>query len=339
MTTIKDVAKACGVSTATVSYVLNGKRVLLPETRERVLRTMRDLNYHPSAVARGLSHKRMYTIGILFGTVNTMVVVTHPYTSSILQGVLKASSEAGYNVTFYTDPWRTADASAASYRDQRTDGIVVVGPPMDSDIIAGLVQYNVPIVAVSFPCEPFGITSVDTDNVQASRLALQHLISLGHKRIAHLTGPANMLSSCHRKEGYHRTMAAAGLEVPAEYAAGPGAFNEEQSYHQARRLLTLPVAPTAIFAANDMNALGAMQAARDLGISVPIRLSVIGIDDTPEGANASPPLTSIRQPLIQIGETAANLLLKQLSGDADSPQSYLLAPELIVRGSTAPPIH
>ena len=338
MTTIKDVAKACGVSTATVSYVLNGKRVLLPETRERVLRTMRDLNYHPSAVARGLSHKRMYTIGILFGTVNTMVVVTHPYTSSILQGVLKASSEAGYNVTFYTDPWRTADSSAASYRDQRTDGIVVVGPPMDSDIVSGLVQYNVPIVAVSFPCEPFGITSVDTDNAQAARLVIRHLIDLGHKRIAHLTGPANMLSSCDRQDGFYATMAEAGLEVPPEYVAGPGAYNEEQSYHETRRLLTLPTPPTAIFAANDMNALGAIRAAKDLGISVPIRLSVVGIDDTPEGANAAPPLTSIRQPLIEIGETAANLLLRQLSGDPVTPRAHLLDPELIVRGSTAPPI-
>ena len=335
MTTIKDVAKACGVSTATVSYVLNGKRVLLPETRERVLRAMRELNYHPSAVARGLSHKRMNTIGILFGTVNTMVVVSHPYTSFILQGVIAASSVAGYNVTFCTDPWRTAELSAAAYRDQRTDGLIVVAPPTDSDIIPALARCEIPIVAISYPGEPYAISSVDTDNAYGARLALEHLRDLGHTRIAHLTGPMNMLSGRVRLEAYHAFMSTLGGHLPPEYAAGPGAFDVDLAYAQTRRLLTLPHPPTAIFAANDQNALGAMQAARDLGISVPIRLSVIGIDDTPEGSVAVPPLTSVHQPLIAIGETAARLLFRQLAGDAPAPEAYLLKPTLVVRESTA----
>ncbi|BDI31660.1 LacI family transcriptional regulator [Capsulimonas corticalis] len=338
MTTIKDVAKACGVSTATVSYVLNGKRVLLPETRERVLRAMQELNYHPSAVARGLSHKRMNTIGILFGTASSMVVVSHPYTSFILQGVISASSEAGYNVTFYTDPWKTADLSAASYRDQRTDGIIVVAPPMDSDIIPALARCDIPIVAVSYPGDPYDISSVDSDNAHGARLALHHLRDLGHTRIAHLTGPMNMLSGCMRTETYHAFMNSLGFHLPPEYAAGPGAYDIDLAYAQTRRLLTLPNPPTAIFAANDQNALGAMQAARDLGISVPIRLSVVGVDDTPDGAIGVPPLTSVHQPLVEIGETAARLLFRRLSADAPTPSMWLLKPTLIVRGSTAPPV-
>jgi DNA-binding LacI/PurR family transcriptional regulator len=338
MTTIKDVAKACGVSTATVSYVLNGKRVLLPETRARVLRAMQELNYHPSAVARGLSHKRMNTIGILFGTVNTMVVVSHPYTSFILQGVLTASSSAGYNVTFCTDPWRTAELSAATYRDQRTDGLIVVAPPMDADIVPALASCNIPIVTVSYPGDPYGIASVDTDNLHGTRLALEHLRSLGHTRIAHLTGPVNMLGGRTRTEAYHHFMSAEGFHLPPEYAAGPGAFDADLAYAQTRRLLTLPSPPTAIFAANDQNAMGAMQAARDLGISVPIRLSVVGVDDTPEGAIGIPALTSVRQPLIEIGQTAARLLFQRLAGDAPDPSTWLLKPTLVVRDSTAPPV-
>lgn len=338
MATIKDVAKACGVSTATVSYVLNGKRVLLPETRAKVMHAMRELNYHPSAVARGLSHKKMNTVGILFGIVNSMVVVTHPYTSFILQGVLTACSEAGYNVTFFTDPWRTADDSAGLYRDQRTDGIIVVAPPMDSDIIPALSRCEIPLVAISFPGESFGISSVDTDNAEGIRLGLRHLIDLGHKRIAHLTGPANMYSGQTRRDTFLSAMAAEGLEVAPEYVDGPGAFFQGSAYAQTRRLLTMPNPPTAIFAANDQNALGAIQAARDLGISVPVRLSVVGFDDTPEGAMTAPGLTSIRQPLSNIGESAARLLLRQLTGEKIEPRMHLLEPALVLRGSTAPPV-
>lgn len=338
MPTIKDVARACGVSTATVSYVLNGKRVLLPETREKVMRAMRELNYHPSAVARGLSHKRMNTIGILFGTVDTMIIVTHPYASFILQGVLNASSAAGYNVTFYTDPWRTADRSAAAYQDRRTDGIVVVGAPMNSDIIPALSRFEMPLVAVSFPGDDFGIPSVDADNAEGARLAFEHLRRLGHTRIAHLTGPANMMSSVVRRETFLSLMEADGIAVPPEYVAGPNAFQTELSYAHTRRLLTLPSPPTAIFASNDQNALGAMQAARDLGISVPVRLSIVGFDDTPEGAIAKPGLTSVRQPLIAIGHTATHLLLNRLSGIPVEPKMILLEPTLILRDSTASPV-
>ena len=338
MTTIKDVARACGVSTATVSYVINGKHVLLPETREKVLVAMRELRYHPSAVARGLSHKRMNTIGILFGTVNTGIVVNHPYSSSILQGILTAASASGYNATFYTDPWRTADRSAASYRDRRTDGIVVVAPPTDSDVIQGLTRYDLSIVAVSYPGEAAGIASVDTDNVLGARLAIQHLLDLGHRRIAHLTGPLNMLSASLRAETYRSMMDGEYPGIPDVYYGQPNAFDEAAAYMQTRHLLTMPNPPTAIFASNDQNAFGAMKAARDLGISVPVRLSIVGYDDTPEGATTRPALTSVRQPLTLIGETAGRLLISQLAGEAIDTKMCLLPPQLIVRGSTAAPV-
>ena len=338
MTTIKDVARACGVSTATVSYVLNGKHVLLPETREKVLSAMRELRYHPSAVARGLSHKRMNTIGILFGTVNAGIVVNHPYASSILQGILTEASASGYNATFYTDPWRTADRSAASYRDRRTDGIIVVAPPTDSDIIQGLIRYELSIVAVSYPGEPAGIASVDTDNVIGARIAIQHLLDLGHRRIAHLAGPLNMLSAAVRAETYRTIMDDVSPGIPPSYFGQPNTFDEAASYMQTRRLLTMPDPPTAIFAANDRNAFGAMRAARDLGISVPVRLSIVGYDDIPDCLSTYPPLTSVRQPLTFIGETAARLLISKLAGETVDAKMRLLAPELIIRGSTAPPV-
>lgn len=331
--TIKDVARACGVSSATVSYVLNGKRVLLPETREKVMRVVRELDYHPSAVAQGLSRKRMNTIGILFGVVDAVVVVNHPYAANILQGVLTAASAGGQNVTFFTDPWRTARQSAAGYRDRRADGLIVVAPPLDSDIISGLAPLNIPLAAISFPGGPFGVSSVDVDDAEGTRLVVNHLRALGHARIAHLSGPDNMLSGRTRREAFCEAMAGAGLTA---YVV-PGDFSAAVSYRQTRRLLASPAPPTAIFAANDDSALGVMDAAREMGISMPGGLSVVGYDDTPEGAMARPALSSVRQPLQEMGETAARLLIRQLTGETVAREMTLLAPTLVVRETSAPP--
>ncbi len=335
MVTIKDVARMCGVSSATVSYVLNGKRVLLPETREKVMRVVRELDYHPSAVAQGLSRKRMNTIGILFGVVDAVVVVNHPYAANILQGVLTAAAAGGQNVTFFTDPWRTARQSAAGYRDRRADGLIVVAPPMDSDIISGLAPLSIPLAAISFPGSSFGVPSVDVDDAQGTQLVINHLRALGHTRIAHLSGPDNMLSGRTRREAFCGIMARAGLTA----CVVPGDFSTAVSYQQTRRLLASPSPPTAIFAANDDSALGVMDAAREMGISMPGGLSVVGYDDTPEGRMARPALSSVRQPLQEVGETAARLLIRQLVGETVAPEMTLLAPILIVRQTSAPPAH
>ena len=337
MPTIKDVAKACGVSTATVSYVLNGKSRLPQETRDRVMRMVRELNYHPSAVARGLSHKRLNTVGIVFGVIDSVAIITHPYASHILQGVITVASEKGFNVTFYTHAWRTASRSAAAYTDRRTDGLVVVAPPLDSDIIPGLAKHNIPMVAVSYPGGEFDIPSVDTDNASAIEMAYTHLRQLGHTRIAHLAGQENLVSGVIRARAFRELVAADGIELAPEYT-GPGTYIRAPAYAEARRLLMLPHPPTAIIAGNDMSALGVMDAARDLGISVPVRLSVVGIDDAPEGMAHKPALTSVRQPLDEIGQAAMTLLAEQINDGRGRAQQRLLQPRLIIRESTAPPV-
>jgi LacI family transcriptional regulator len=334
MTNIKDIAKACGVSTATVSYVLNGKQGPGKETRDRILQTMRALNYHPSAVARGLSIKRMNTIGIMFGIINIRSIVTHTYASHILQGVLNEISETDYNVTIFTDAWKSARESALLYRDQRADGIVVIAPPLTSDIVSGLTPIGIPIIPVSFPGEEYSIPSVDTDNRQATRLVMEHLFSLGHKRIAHLSGPSDMFSSKERQEAYLDEMIKAGQPV-FEHYVDRGDFEGVEGYEQTKFLLSLPNPPTAIYASNDVNAEAAIAAANDAGVQVPRQLSVVGCDDTIRAAMGTPPLTSIHQPLTEIGELATKLLLKQLDGEEVSPTMRLLPSTLIIRESTA----
>ncbi len=337
MPTIKDIARACNVSTATVSYVINGKNTLLPETRERVLRKMREMNYHPSAVARGLTNKRMNTLGVLFDNVGSEIAIWHPYTSGILQGIVAASAEAGYSVTLFTELWRNAELSLPKLRDQRTDGIIVVAPPADTDILPSLRSAGLKVVTVSSESTPYGMPSVDVDNAAGIRLAVQHLRTLGHTRIAFLGGELNMFSAAARLVAFQTALQTAEISVPPEYLLASSYQNSAVADKEARRLLSLPVPPTAVVAGNDQIAIAAMNAARDLGISIPAQLSVVGFDDIPDAALMQPALTTIKQPLVEVGKAATRRLLRMLSGEPVPSECLLIEPRLVVRATTASP--
>jgi DNA-binding LacI/PurR family transcriptional regulator len=336
MSTITDVAKHSGVSIATVSNVLNdGPKPVRAETRQRVLMAARHLNYHPNAMAQGLVRRRMNTLGVFFGVVDSMVVMTNPYASAILQGVLTAATATRYNLIFFTSPWRCAEDSAAAFRDRRADGLLVIAPPTDSDILSGLALLGLTLVTVSAPSEQYGIPSVDVDNALGVRLATEHLLGLGHRRIAHLTGNTNMASVPARREAFQTAMADAGCAVPPEYIQACS-YDAATSYAATQRLLSLPEPPTAIFAGNDAMAMTAMEAAQDRGLSVPHDLSIIGFDDVPTAPMTRPALTTIRQPLLEIGEQAARLLASRIEDQSTATSSLLLKPALVVRGSTGP---
>jgi DNA-binding LacI/PurR family transcriptional regulator len=337
MPTIKDIARACNVSTATVSYVINGKNTLLPETRERVMRKMQEMNYHPSAVARGLTNKRMNTLGILFDNVGSEIAIWHPYTSGILQGIVAASAEAGYNVTLFTELWQDREKSLPKLRDQRTDGLIVVAPPADTDILPSLQSAGLKVVTVSSQSGPFGMPSVDVDNAAGVRLAVEHLLTLGHQKIAFLGGELNMFSAIVRLDAFQSSLQAANISVPPEYLSASSYQSPEVADRQAHYLMTQAIPPTAIVAGNDQIAIAVLKAADALGIAVPEQLSVIGFDDIPDAALLRPALTTIRQPLMEIGKGAARLLLRTLGGEPVPAECLLIEPTLVVRATTAPP--
>jgi len=337
MPTIKDIARACNVSTATVSYVINGKNTLLPETRERVLRKMREMNYHPSAVARGLTNKRMNTLGVLFDSIGSEISIWHPYTSGILQGIVAAAAEAGYSVTLFTELWQNAEKSLPKLRDQRTDGLLVVAPPTDTDILPSLRSAGLKVVTVSSESTAFGMPSVDVDNAAGIHLAVQHLRELGHTRIAFLGGELNMFSATVRFAAFEAALQMAEIQVPTEYIAAASYQDAAVADEQARRLLSLSVPPTAIVAGNDQIAIAAIQAAQDLGLSVPRQLSVVGFDDIADVALMQPALTTIKQPFAEVGKAATRLLLQMLSGQTVPAERVLVDPRLVVRETTAPP--
>jgi LacI family transcriptional regulator len=333
MTTIRDVAKACGVSTATVSNVLNNTgRPIHPETKARVLETAHRLKYHPNAIARVMTGQRVHAIGVLLGVIEPEVI-TNPYASAILQGIFTTAAAREYNVTLWTAPWRSAAESAGRFRDRRADGFIIVGPPLNSDIIQGLFDLRVPVISVSSQAVPDGVPFIDVDNEQGLCMATEHVIRLGHTRIAHMTGDIHQPSRPARLDGFLKTMQAAGLAVPPEYVVTSWYIAERAREH-VYLLLTLPNRPTAIVTASDNIACAILEVARELNIAVPEQLSVTGFDDIPPATLVTPQLTTIRQPLVEIGKTAMQMLLQII--EDEEVQSRVVAPQLIVRESTGP---
>ncbi len=338
--TIRDVAKASGVSVATVSYVLNnGPRPVNALTREHVLGVISRMNYRPDATAQRLSGRKMRTIGVHFGNIEADIL-TNPFAATVLQGIVSAASRARYNVTLFTTPWEDAGTSAVEFRDGRTDGVLVIAPVTDSDVVSGLAALDIPVVCVAspscVPCVPF----VEVNNRRGAEMATEYLLALGHTRIAFLGGDRNHSDAVARRDTFLATMDAAGVSVPTEHVP-EGTYYWPRAVDNIRRLLTSANRPTALFAGNDTLAILAMEMARSLGLTIPGDLSVVGFDDLPNAALVSPPLTTVRQPLTQIGAVATETLIRIIEGDtsvqgADSeemPMCRYLDAELVVRAS------
>ena len=339
MATIRDVARESGVSVGTVSNVLNNRNEpVRAETRQKVLSAARLLNYQPNAMARGLVRRKSGALGILFHT-TAAAVALDPYTSALLQGILRAAAEARQALVLYPEPWRSVAASASLVGDRRVDGMLVIAPAADDATLAALTGLGFPLVFVSATVPTgTGAAAVDVDNEQGARLAAEHLLALGHRRMAHLRGDHHQASALQRESAFREALAGSGVALREEDVLSC-TYQGTEGYDATRALLARPegAAPTAIFAANDRLAVAALQAARDAGVEVPGRLSIVGFDDAPAASLTTPALTTIRQPLPQIGETAVRLLSQAIQGDGPAPANHLLAPELVVRGSTAPP--
>jgi len=327
--TIHDVARTAGVSPATVSKVINGRYGVAHATSERVQAVIEELGYESSLVARSLRSHRTNVIGIL-------VAEFEPFSAEILKGVSTAIDGTGYELLAYSGGdsvgsragWERRSLSRLS--GTLIDGAIVVTPTV---VDSG---GTTPVVAIDPHAGPTGMPTVDSDNFSGGLTATEHLLSLGHRRIGFLGGRPDLESSRLREEGYRAALAAAGIDVdPALVRVAD--YRRDSAHAPARELLTLPQRPTAIFAANDLSAIGTMDVAHDLGIAMPDELSVIGFDNVPESALTSPPLTTVAQPIQEMGGAALRLLVGILGGTSD-PGSHLRLPtELVVRASTAPP--
>ncbi len=337
--TIIDVARESGVSIATVSYVINnGPRRVEGETRARVQASMKRLHYYPNAIARAMVNKRLNAIGIVFPHPYPCVFAD-PYFISTMNGIVQEAAQRRQNVTLYTGLEWDGDDSLPAFMDRRVDGLLLIAMLTDSTIVPALVEAGLQFVQINGAASESAISNVDIDNAGAVRGVIAHLAGLGHQRIALLGGQPNSPSTRPRLDGYLWGMGEQALPVDSAIVL-EGLYDRAWGREGMRRLLASDKVPTAVFCGGDGIAEGVYDTCREAGVHIPQDISVVGFDDTPAAAHLDPPLTSVRQPLVALGATAAAALLDQL--DAPPPEGTVVArqivlpSELIVRGSTAP---
>ena len=331
MVSIKDIARAASVSHSTVSRALRDSPLVSAETTALIRKIAKEQGYTVSAVARGLVTRKTKTIGVVVTT------IADPFVSEVVSGIEQAANDHGYSVFLadsYADPDREVRV-VQSFAERRVEGIVVTASRVGTIYLEILSELKVPIVLINNQRRGEFMHSVMIENVEASRQATQHLIGLGHRRIAYLGDQFGYQSDTERFAGYRQALEQAALPfLPELVVHGDG--KPEGGVKAMAFLLGLPQAPTAVFCYNDMSALGALRCIHESGLRVPEDISLVGFDDLFFASYTQPPLTTVRQPRQRMGLLAMEILLKLMSGQ-DSTDTIEVPAELIVRESTAPP--
>lgn len=331
--TIRDVARRANVSVATVSRVINGSPLVSDGTRQRVLDIVAELDYTPNPNAQRLSLGRALTIGVV------LPFLTLPSSVERLRGVQSTLADSDYDLILYSvesPPKLESYLKKLTHRDH-IGGAIIISLHLSDDYVERFQAANVPAILLD-AVHP-KMNHVIVDDVDGGYKATRHLIDLGHRRIAflsdYLENPFGFVSMRYRYQGYRQALAEAGLAFVPTYHR-QGELGGREAFQEAKDLLSLRDAPTAIFAASDTHAIGVLKAAHELGIRVPEELSVIGYDGIRDAEYLD--LTTVQQPLFDSGVESANILLASLVEPPDFPLEVTLPTELIVRGTTAPPL-
>jgi LacI family transcriptional regulator len=329
MAGIKDVAARAGVSVASVSRVLNESKPVSAETRDRVLAAVRDLNYSIDQRARALRRRKSGTLGLV------VAEVRNPFFSEVIHSIEAVAYESNYSL-FLCNSNEDAERERFHLRAmqaQRIDGIIILPVTTSGRALLPLIKEQVPVVCLDRRVDDMDLDSVLVDNVAGARLAVSHLVALGHRRIGYIGGRP-LTPEFERLAGYRQGLAAHTIPEDPDLVRR-GDSLQPSGYTQARALLDLPTPPSAIFVINNPMALGALTAIRERGLRVPRDISVIAFDDAPWSALLDPPLTTIAQPTDMLGTAAARLLLAHIEGQYAGPAQHLvLPPRLIERAST-----
>lgn len=329
--TIKEVALAAGVSTTTVSHVINNTRFVDSVTRERVLQAMDELGYHPNYFARSLRSGVSKTIGLIVPDAANL------FFAEVARKIEDYGYQQGYSVILGNsdnDPQKQANYINILLAKQ-VDGVIFISTGGNADDLLRFSENRVPVVVADrdVPLELADVVMLD--NEQAGYEATRFLIELGHRRIACITGPQNLSPSMQRVEGYYRAMRESSLPIYPEYIV-PGDFRFQGGQEAMSGLLACTPPPSAVFVFNDMMAIGAMTAIRKAGLSIPGELSIVGFDDIELASAITPSLTTVAQPINEIARTATDLLIQRLKGKrAEANQRITLKAKLVQRESTA----
>ncbi|HUO59812.1 MAG TPA: LacI family DNA-binding transcriptional regulator [Candidatus Acidoferrales bacterium] len=333
---LKFLADHLGLSPTTVSLVLNNsaRASSIPQhTRERVLEAARTFSYRPNFFAKYLTNKRSYTIAVI------VPEISEGYGASILAAIERRMAREGYFYFVASHSW-SAEQIEETPRllvQRGVEGFILVNMPLEHSL-------PVPVVNIGGRKKLPGVSNMLLDNRRAGRLALEHLAKLGHERIAFFKGHPGSADTEDRWLGIHEAASNLGIEIGAKltlqlkrHSFPPEPPIPEEGYMYAQKLLARREEFTALFAFNDISAIGAMSAFRDANLRVPEDVSIIGFDDIQAAAFMNPPLTTIRQPLQNMGDLAAKTLLRRIQGNVTEPEDIFVTPELVIRESTAPP--
>jgi DNA-binding LacI/PurR family transcriptional regulator len=324
---IKDIAKAAGVSTSTVSRALHHHPRISEETATRIRRLAQEMGYSPSLPARSLVTRHTATIGLV------ITYASDPFLGRLVHGVEDEARGNSYTV-FLVSTYRDADRERSVVRslyERRVTGIIVTGSQIDAGYLQLYERYPVPVVLINCPDYPF---SVSADNQRGARQAVEHLVELGHRRIAYVANPQSCGTDLDRFTGFKMVLSKQGIPFDEGLVVnGDGTLRS--GVQAINQLLTLSPPPTAILCFNDMMAMGAIHALSRASKKVPRDCSVIGFDDLEQAAYYCPPLTTVRQPSYRLGQAAMSMMLKLIKSGI-APQGDLLPTELVVRETTGP---
>ncbi len=332
MITIRDVAQHAQVSVTTVSHVVNQTRFVSDAARLRVQQAIAELRYVPSALARSLKSNRTHTIGMMIPN------SSNPYFAEIIRGIEDTCFEAGFNVILCNsddDPQKQS-TYVRLLSEKQVDGLIVMSSGGDMELLDTLRAAKMPQVVVDREIDDLEADLVEVNHEAGGFLATQHLLQLGHQRIACIAGPQGLSSARQRVEGYKRALQEAGVAVDRKLLRS-GDFTSAGGHAAMTSLLesaSVRPQPTAVFASNDLMAIGAVCAAASHGLRLPQDISVIGFDDIALAAFSNPPLTTVVQPKHQTGALAARLLLERIAKPGRALQREILQPSLVVRQST-----
>ncbi|WP_370659788.1 ribose operon transcriptional repressor RbsR [Candidatus Pantoea floridensis] len=329
MATMKDVARLAGVSTSTVSHVINNNRFVSEQVREKVDQAIRELNYAPSALARSLKIKQTRTIGML------LTASSNPFYSEVVRGVENSCYERGYSLILCNTEGdeERMNRSLETLMQKRVDGLLMMCTETHLPSAEILNRYpSVPMVMMDWA--PFeGRGDIIQDNaLLGGELATQHLIDRGYTRIACIAGPQDKTPARLRLEGFHKAMVNSGLLVPPGYVVD-GDFEFQGGFNAMNQLLTLDSLPEAVFTSNDAMAVGVYHALFQAGLRVPQDIAVMGYDNIELARYLTPPLSTVHQPKDELGELAIDTLIHRMSDPDASQQTLVLTPELVERGS------
>jgi len=330
--TLEDIAKLAGVSRSTVSRVVNEKPNVQKNVRKRVMEVIEETGYHPNAAARTLASQRSWMIGLIL-PLNASLFFTDPYYSHLTKGIAQACNDNNYTLALFLAGSKEDEKKTFPRISRKgfLDGVVIQsGHHGDQAIIGRMIDVGIPIVVAGRPFRSDNVSYIDIDNVNAAYSAVTHLIRLGHKRIATITGPLNSTVGIDRKNGYCKALIERDIEINEDLII-EGDFTEAGGNLAMQQLL--PTNPDAVFAASDVMALGAMRAVREAGLSIPDDIALVGFDDLPLATLSDTKLTTIRQPVVEFGEESIEILIDIIKNGNEPPRHVIMSTELVIRDS------